>query len=336
MKACTQTVESPGGVKLHDAFESAWNRCIANLTTATAEGSYDFFLEENLKPVLMPVTTGSVSSPMGLGSDSMPVKIDLMGDDTYLADSMQFHLEYMLRFHQQGVWYLMSTFRGEDPDTRHLNQFFHAEAEIPGGLEDVMQLIERYVKHLAQHILKHCSDDVLEVAEDLDHLEKLYDLKAIPRVTFSEVKKEFKNHPEFFTKHGYGIESVSTAGEIALMKEHGGVVWLTHFPHKAVPFYQARDVVSGNALCADLLMGIGETVGCGERHTQYREVLSSLKDHQVNPADYDWYMQMKRVRPLQTAGFGLGIERFLLWVLKHRDIRDIPLFKRLKGQPCHP
>lgn len=46
----------------------------------------------------LPITTGSISSPMGLGSDSIPVKIQLGGRDTYLADSMQFALEYGCRF----------------------------------------------------------------------------------------------------------------------------------------------------------------------------------------------------------------------------------------------
>jgi uncharacterized protein DUF4145 len=35
-----------------------------------------------------------------------------------------------------------------------------------------------------------------------------------------------------------------------------------------------------------------------------------------------------RTVPMRTSGFGLGIERFLLWVLGHDDIRDIPLVPR--------
>ena len=74
-----------------------------------------------------PVTTGSVSSPMGLGSDSEPVEIELFGDRTFLADSMQFYLEYGCRMAPAGCWYFMPSFRGEEPDARHLNQFMHSE-----------------------------------------------------------------------------------------------------------------------------------------------------------------------------------------------------------------
>ena len=44
--------------------------------------------------IVKTLITGSISSPMGLGSDSLPVKINLNGVSTYLADSMQFLLDY--------------------------------------------------------------------------------------------------------------------------------------------------------------------------------------------------------------------------------------------------
>ena len=93
----------------------------------------------------LPITTGSISSPMGLGSDSIPVKIQLGGRDTYLADSMQFALEYGCRFFENGVWYIMPSFRGESEDKRHLSQFYNSEAEICVKLEDDMKLVEEYL-----------------------------------------------------------------------------------------------------------------------------------------------------------------------------------------------
>ena len=66
----------------------------------------------------MPITSESVTSPMGLGSDSLPVSVELFDKNVYLADSMQFYLEYLLRQHPQGVFYIMPTFRGEEPDDR--------------------------------------------------------------------------------------------------------------------------------------------------------------------------------------------------------------------------
>src|SRR5262245_31653023 len=79
------------------AIESDWYRLVFRMCAQFVHSTNDFFRSEGYSPALMPITCGSVSSPMGLGSDSLPVSIDLFGKQTYLADSMQFQLEYMLR-----------------------------------------------------------------------------------------------------------------------------------------------------------------------------------------------------------------------------------------------
>lgn len=79
-------------------------------------------------------------------------------------------------------------------------------------------------------------------------------------------------------------------------------------------------------------MGIGETVGCGERYKNYKELIKSIKKHEVNDNDYEWYINLKKMFPMQTSGFGMGIERFLLWVLKGNDIRNMQICLRINGE----
>lgn len=62
----------------------------------------------------------------------------------------------------------------------------------------------------------------------------------------------------------------------------------------------------------------------------------SLKQHQVSPEEYEWYCKMKQLYPLKTSGYGLGIERYLLWVLNHNDIRDCQLLPRFNGENIIP
>jgi aspartyl/asparaginyl-tRNA synthetase len=304
---------------------------------AFSHATHDFFRERGFLPALLPITCGAVSSPIGLGSDSLPVEIDLFGARTFLADSMQFHLEYVLRQHPQGVFYLMSTFRGEDPDARHLNEFFHAEAELVGGLEDVMTLVESYVVWLTRRILRDLSPALEGDIGGVDHLHALLAREQrFPRIKFQDAKRLLGKNPTYYTERAPGILSISREGEQRLMSEHHGFVWLTHMPHLAVPFYQALDADGEHALCADLLFGIGEVVGCGERHSNASAVDAALSRHGVSAKDYAWYLRLKEEYPLRTAGFGLGMERYLLWVLKHDDIRDIHLITRLKGQLSSP
>jgi asparaginyl-tRNA synthetase len=319
------------------AIQHPWYKLIFRLMGVFTQSSFDFFRCEGLYPALMPVTCQSISSPMGLGSDSLPVQIALFGSDIYLADSMQFQLEYLLRHHEQGVWYIMPSFRGEEPDSRHLNQFFHAEAEIRGGLADVMSLVARYITACTTHILQHCGEDIQRQAGSVSHIEHLLSFQGVfPCIRFQEAVTLLGDNPLCFTEPHPGIVTLSSYGENELVQKFGGVVWLTHPPANSVPFYQALSKDNYHAECADLLMGIGEVVGCGERHSDQESTRLALKLHEVDEADYGWYLKMKEAFPIRTAGFGLGIERYLLWVLKHNDIRQIPLFSRLKGCDSYP
>ncbi len=226
----------------------------------------DFWRQEGARNMHLPITTSSVSSPMGLGSDSLPVKIDLFGVPTYLADSMQFLLEYGCRLSADGAWYLMPSFRGEDADRTHLNQFFHSEAEIAGGLDEVIEVAERYVRYLAEEVLDKLGGQVCEVVGRDDHLRAMIATDPFPRLTLDEAIDHLGDDPEAVVRHPGGWRTLTRHGERRLMEEISPFVWVTHFDHLSVPFYQAyADETQRSSLNADLLFGIGEVVGSGER-----------------------------------------------------------------------
>ena len=268
---------------------------------------------------------------MAPGSDSLPVHVELHGECTYLADSMQFHLEYLLRHGGAGVFYIMPTFRGEDPDESHLNEFFHSEAELRGDFDDVVALVSDYLHHCAAAVLSACRDGVSDAAGTVDHLERLLaQNRCYARVDFQTARRVLGDDPRFVV-HNDGGRSVTRAGEFRLLSEFGSPLWLTNPDRRSVPFYQAWGVEE-SAKCADLLLeGVGEVVGCGERHPDASRTLAAMAEQRVSPEPYEPYLNMKRDHPMVTSGFGLGLERFLLWVLDHDDIRDLQVFPRLKG-----
>ena len=104
---------------------------------------------------------------------------------------------------------------------------------------------------------------------------------------------------------------------------------MTNYDNFAVPFYQKFDnSKTGTAKNADLLLGIGETIGCGERNHTVNTLRNQMRIHKVSEIDYNWYIEMRKHYPMQTAGFGMGVERFLLFILKHDDIRDVQIIRR--------
>lgn len=315
-----------------------WYKLLVKLENLVSMETMKFYEEKGIITMHLPVTTCSISSPMGRGSDSLPVKVNLEGIDTYLADSMQFLLEYGCRLNEKGVYYVMPSFRGEKADERHLCQFYHSEAEIPGNLEDVMNLVEEYVKYLSKKILENFKEELEKAIGDISHIEKIANYKGnFPRITFNQaeqaLKEKFGDNINDYIEYNDGWRNITRKAEQELIKIYDGIVWITNYDILAVPFYQKfDDDLAGSTKNADLLFGIGETVGCGERHQNDMDLLKSMKLHEVDKEEYEWYIKLKEKYPLQTAGFGMGIERYLMWVLKASDIRNMQICLRFNGE----
>lgn len=322
------------------ALENDWYKQLVILDNFISVETMKFYQERGILTLHLPVTSSSISSPIGRGSDSSPVKVVLEGQETYLADSMQFLLEYGCRLADRGCYYIMPSFRGEKADERHLCQFFHSEAEIPGTLEDVMNLIEDYIKYLSSELIKQYGTMLKDTVGDISHIESLVKLEKIKRLTFDEAETILRE--KYFQLEGYieyedGFRNLTRKAEKELIEMFDGFVWITNYDELAVPFYQKVDPDNqGTTKNADLLMGMGETVGCGERHNQYMELVKALEKHCVDIKGYEWYIEMKKQYPMNTAGFGMGIERFLMWVLKVEDIRNMQICLRFNGQTIMP
>jgi asparaginyl-tRNA synthetase len=308
--------------------------CLVDLQDLVSYETARFWRERQVRALHLPVTTGSISSPMGLGSDSLPVQVDMFGVPTYLADSMQFMLEYGCRLAPNGCYYLMPSFRGEKADSTHLSQFFHSEAEIPGTLDDVITVADSYVRYLASAVLEHLSGEVAGVAGGVGHLEAFL-ASTTARMTFDEAVDALGGEDACFEVHDQW-RTITRLGEAKLIDQYGPGVWLSHYDRLSVPFYQAVEETGTKALNADLLLGPGEVAGCGERHTTAEDVRAALVRHGVAERDYQWYVDMKEHRPLHTSGFGMGVERFLMWVLRRSDIRELQLVERYNGEVTVP
>lgn len=330
------------------AINNQWYRNLFQIQNTLFHSTVEYFHTScQYSYALTPITSDTISSPLGLGSDSEPVSVNLLGQDVYLADSMQFTLEYFLRFQENlpGVYYISPSFRGEDPDATHLNQFYHVECELLGGFEQAIAIAERYLAHLTKSMLKNHSDLILNTAGTLEHvtalLDKLDGKTPLPKVPLDDAIAMMPSADCFeWVQDGqpqYG-RKLTRKGERFLIKKFGSVVWLTEMDHLGVPFYQAYVEGTGQkkAKAADLLFGLGETLGLGERHLAPETVEAALRQHAVKVKSYKWYINMRQVKPIRTSGWGMGSERYLCWLLQHDDVRDVCIIPRMKGMKYMP
>jgi len=327
-----------------EVLGSPWYRLYLDIVDGFTFATSSFWRTRGVRCAPLSLTAGSISCPIGLGSDAEPVKMELFGVPTYLSDSQQFPLELACRLSPHGAYCLMHSFRGEPTSARHLAQYLHSEAELPVVLDELLATIEDYIRYLARFYAENFAHEIASSAGTLDHVESVASgSMAFKRMRFADVAAEIADVPGgIFQSPDGRWRSLTRTGELAIMERLGEFTWVTHHDELGIPFFQASDVDANGwrvARNADLLLGIGETVGAGERHEKAEDVVAALLRHQVSDdhrADYGWYVKMREVAPMRTSGFGLGTERFLMWLLRHSDIRDFQFLARENGRAIVP
>lgn len=305
----------------------------------------------NAKNVDLFMLTPSVSSPVGPGSDSKPVQIKFGKLKTFLVDSSQFGLEPLLIKNFDKVYCYLPSLRGENPDERHLNQFFHCEFEMAGTLEDLIPIIEGYIKALSstllalKNILNKMSNNP---ARSKEVLKNIILINKFPLITFNEaidtlIKHGYKKLINF-TKHG---RDISFEGEIKLTEilKLDLPIWVKNYDRDRVAFYQKpvpnnpNKVINADLLFPPVIKGGfgGEIVGSGYRQDNPEEMYESLRRQGILPKPYEWYINLRRMSNYRTtSGFGLGIERLITWALAKENIKNVILYPRLKNITTFP
>ena len=82
----------------------------------------------------------------------------------------------------------------------------------------------------------------------------------------------------------------------------------------------------------DLLVpGVGEIIGCREREADYDKLKQAMVDRNMNLDDYVGYMDLRKYGSVPHSGFGLGLERIMMYVTGIANIRDVQLYARTTG-----
>ncbi len=77
-----------------------------------------------------------------------------------------------------------------------------------------------------------------------------------------------------------------------------------------------------------LLPKLGEIIGGSQREENYDILLKRLKDSNLDPEEYWWYLDLRRFGSAPHSGFGLGFERLVQFVTGMENIRDVIPFPR--------
>jgi asparaginyl-tRNA synthetase len=216
------------------------------------------------------------------------------------------------------------SFRAEKSRTRrHLTEFWQIEAEAANTpLPEMLRVQEDLLTTACTRVSQRS------------------------KAAFKVLRRRFKPpEPPFqritYTKaveilRGLGVEfewgeDFGSREERVLSQQFTQPFFVTHFPRKCKAFYHDPDPTDPEVtLSADLLAprGFGEIAGGGQRISDYALLVASLKEFGLDPAEYEWYLDLRRYGSVVHSGFGMGVERVIRWMLRLPHIRDAALFPR--------
>ena len=258
-------------------------------------------------------------------------KVDFFGKPAYLTQSSQFYLEALI-FSLERVWTLAPSFRAERSRTRrHLYEYWHLEAEEAWvGMEGEMKLVEELVAYTTKRILEERLEELSLLKRKTELLEPA--LKTpYPRIRYEEAIRRLQGKG---VKIEYG-DDLGADEERLLTEDFDTPFFITHFPMELKSFYMKPDPQNPReALAFDLLApeGVGEIVGGSERQDDYQALYKQIESRGYNPEDYQWYLDLRKYGSVPHSGFGLGVERFLMWITGVNHVRDTIPFPRFRDR----
>jgi asparaginyl-tRNA synthetase len=298
------------------------------ITTSDCEGAGQMFS----------VTTLNLQQTARTPEGKVDWQRDFFGKPAYLTVSGQLEGEiFALAFSK--VYTFGPTFRAENSNTpRHLAEFWMIEPEMAFyELPDNMQLAEEFLKYTIRYVLDHCREDLeffnqfieKSVIATLEHVAE----SNFGHITYTDAVQELEKSGrtwEFPVKWGNDLQ---TEHERFLSEEvFKKPVIVTDYPKDIKAFYMRVNDDDKTVRAMDVLVPrVGEIIGGSQREDRHDVLLQRLRDVGLDEKPYWWYFDLRRFGSVPHSGFGLGLERMMMYLTGLKNIRDVIPFPRTPG-----
>ncbi len=326
---------------------------VFRVRNALCRAIHAFFQERGFVYVHTPIVTASDCEGAGamFGVTTLPLHEvprtregavdfaqDFFGKPAFLTVSGQLEAEtFALGF--SNVYTFGPTFRAENSNTpRHLAEFWMVEPEMAFcDLEGDMRLAEDFLKSIIQHVFEHCAADLEFFHQRIDNTV----LATLQHVATSR----FEHLP--YTEAVRILEKANRAWEFPvhwgadLQSEHERYlteeifkkpVIVIDYPKEIKAFYMKANDDGTTVRAMDVLVPrIGEIIGGSQREDRHDVLRERIVSSGLPEAPYRWYLDLRRFGSAPHAGFGLGLERMLMYLTGMKNIRDVIPFPRTPG-----
>ena len=301
------------------------------ITASDAEGAGEMFRVSTLDLANL----GEVARTPGGAVDFSK---DFFGRESFLTVSGQLNVEtYCLALSK--VYTFGPTFRAENSNTsRHLAEFWMVEPEIAfADLAADADLAESFLKYILTALLNERADDMKFFAERIDKTcgsrVEAFVASSFERMTYTDAIAALERSGktfEFPVRWGMDLQSEH---ERWLTEDHvNGPVIVMNYPKEIKAFYMRQNDDGKTVAAMDVLApGIGEIIGGSQREERLDCLDRRLGELQLDARAYWWYRDLRRFGTVPHAGFGLGLERTIIYATGMANIRDVIPFPRTPG-----
>lgn len=325
-------------------------QAVFRVRSLIAYAIHQYFQERDFVYVHTPLITGSDCEGAGemfrvttLDMENLPKrqdgKVDYSEDffnkETSLTVSGQLNGEtYAMAF--RNIYTFGPTFRAENSNTtRHAAEFWMIEPEIAfADLKDDMMLAEGMLKYIIRYVMEHAPEEMAFFNQYVDKglTERLEGVlnSEFGHVTYTEAIEILEKHnDEFDYKVSWGCDLQTEHERYLTEQVFKKPVFVTDYPKDIKAFYMKLNEDGKTVAAMDCLVpGIGEIIGGSQREDDYAKLLTRMKEMNLNPEDYEFYLDLRKYGSVRHAGFGLGFERCVMYLTGMGNIRDVIPFPR--------
>ena len=325
-------------------------QAVFRVRSMIAYAIHKFFQERDFVYVHTPLITGSDCEGAGemfqvttMDLNNLPknedgsidYRQDFFAKPTNLTVSGQLNGEtYAMAF--KNIYTFGPTFRAENSNTtRHAAEFWMIEPEMAfADLDDNMILAESMLKYVILYVLENAPEEMAFFNQFVDKglLDRLNHVvnSDFGHVTYTDAIKILEKHnDEFEYKVSWGCDLQTEHERYLTEKEFGRPVFVTDYPKEIKAFYMKLNPDGKTVAAMDCLVpGIGEIIGGSQREDDYDKLLGRMKELNLNPEDYEFYLDLRKYGSARHSGYGLGFERCVMYLTGMGNIRDVIPFPR--------
>jgi len=292
-------------------------RAIFNIKNVVLGEIENFLREKGFVEVHTPKIIGTATEG---GASLFPV--EYFEDKAYLAQSPELYKEALTSVFEK-VFEIGLYFRAEESrTTRHLSEFVSVDIEEAfTDVSDVMKLQEDLVVRIIDQVKKHCGKHLKTLNVDL----KTPDL-PLRRYTYDQILSELERVGQ---RIAWGEDLSTTACRELGNLHKAEFYFIVDWPTKVRPFY-IKPKQHRPELCDafDLMYEWIEITSGGTRVDSKETYVNRLKEQGLDPTKFKFYLDNFDYGLPPHAGWGMGLDRFLMAIMNRENIKEVVLFPR--------